>query len=1408
MKAIRKRFKKGTAVALTAALLAGLMPALPETAGSVKAADGTTKPPSVSTYATKDQMMDGTFAPENNGTASNYGKLVFGKNSSGEAQEWYILGKDSGVLGDNTILFAASPIETVQMFDSSSTNKTYSNLWSDCNYSGASVKEVYPNHYGASNLRKKLKTIAMNASYFTSAEQDLMNNTTVTTKDTKNTVTYTTTDKLYALAADDYRSTSIKAGSDNSTVLAMSNCWNSGDAFWLRSPREGLADFALHTSSGDWVNSDEVYRYAAVQPASNLKLSYALFASAAKAASHYPSEAVRISSGKAMTLRLDGTGKNIGTVTYNTTTGDIKVVKGSTAQTVSLVVQGNDGTNDWYYNKQIEGPETVNASDIKSALGLTSGIDLSACKIWLETTDSTENLTYAVSATEATRSSISSVAITDIDIPAANTALDTSASCTTTGVSNTAPQITWTPSATTAGYNTSYTASITLTADTGYAFTDATTATVLGNSATSVKKNADGTLTVTYAFPATAKDKLVSIASPQAITVANGTAYDAMNLPATVSIVTEGNTVSSAPVTWDTITPANGSYDPAVLTEQTVTLNGTVDCPNSIDANGTALTTTITITISAAGIVGTPTANPTTGTYTENQSVTLTSSTGGATIYYTTDGSEPTITGGVTGGTTAKYTAPIAVTGTEGQSITTTIKAIAVKSGMQDSSVETFNYTIKQESQTPGVTAPSITTQPGNATVEVGETASFNIVASGTNLTYQWQINRNDENGWVNLTDATATSYTTSTINISCNGFKYRCVVSNDAGTVTSNTAVLTATEPTPTEHTHCVCGTNNLNMKGHSCNKNQVWKGIDDLSEITSGGYYYLKQDVTITSTDTYSSVSTRGNQYCGLKISGDVALCLNGHSIIMQNPEGVTADVDAVMVEGHFVLTDCQGTGTIKHAKDSSGATYQGKGVKVQGGTFDMYGGTITGNTSQYDTGGSGVSVVGVKEAGKSSIFHMYGGTISGNIAKNGGGVEVSRKVDHGPSEFHMYGGTITGNTADSNVPSYGNGGGVYVSWTAKFFMNGGKICGNTATCQGGGVYGSALARYNEYSNGGAAELNVSGSATVIDNKAGGKNNNVYMTSSTRESGYETLYVKLDISDPFSGIIGVSTKDIPVTGKPVVAAASATPGVDYSNHIVSDDKQYKIRHVGYMLMLTTADEPNHQHTWDEGKITKQPTTSEEGVKTYTCTACGATKTEPIEKLVSNTYKIIDGANGKHTIGKDGTLTFRSNAPFSEFVAVLVDGVKVDPSNYDVSKGSTIVRLNQSFLDTLSKGSHTIAIQSRGGTATANFSVTASSNSGNTGTGGTTGGTTGSGTGSTTGSATTPTPSTPTAGITNVQPNGGTQAAPKTTVNAKAPVTGEASPVSCVVLALIIVGGFALLIAELRRSRQMQKKH
>ena len=754
MRRLKHNFKKGMAFVLSLAMVAGLVPAMSGGANTVQAATGSGTEPSVTAYATKDQLMT-AFTPDANGTATTKGKLVFGKKSDGTtAQEWYILGKDTGVSGDNTIIVAASPIARGQKFNSDISNKNDENLWSDCVYSEATITEVYANHYGASELRDTLQGMATNTSYFTSAEQGLMNATTVTTKDTKNSsVTYTTTDKLYALQGDYANDQYLWAGTDDSTVLAMSSYLRNGEWFWLRSPYGRSGDIALCADRGYYVivGRVDIDSGSPVQPASNLDLSSVLFASAATAASS-DTKSEKITDSAAMTLRLDGTGKDIGTATYNTTTGDIKAVKGTTSQTVALVVQGNDGTNNWYYSKKITGTDVVNVSDIVAESNTPASIDLSACKIWLEITE--DNVTYAVNATETVVSEISSVAITDIATPVSNTALDAEASCVTEGVSSTTPQITWTPSDSTAGYNTSYTASITLTAATGYEFTDSTTATVLGNNATSITKNTDGTLTVTYDFPATAKDKLISITAPQAITVANGTAYDAMNLPATVNIVTEGNTESSAPVTWNTTAPASGSYEPSVLTQQTVTLNGTVTCPDSIDDNGVPLTTTITITISAAGIVGAPTVNLAAGTYTENQSVTLTSSTEGATIYYTTDGSEPTITGGVPAGTTAVYTAPIAVTGTEGESITTTIKAIAVKDRMQNSSVEKFTYTIQ-------IPVPkyevNVTNGSGSGNYAQGSTVTITANTAPNGQRFKdWSI----ESG--NITLASSTSDTTT----------------------------------------------------------------------------------------------------------------------------------------------------------------------------------------------------------------------------------------------------------------------------------------------------------------------------------------------------------------------------------------------------------------------------------------------------------------------------------------------------------------------------------------------------------------------------------------------------------------------------------------------------------------------
>jgi glucose/arabinose dehydrogenase len=83
-------------------------------------------------------------------------------------------------------------------------------------------------------------------------------------------------------------------------------------------------------------------------------------------------------------------------------------------------------------------------------------------------------------------------------------------------------------------------------------------------------------------------------------------------------------------------------------------------------------------------------------------------------------------------------------------------------------------------------TAPSIATQPSNVTVAAGQAATFSVTASGSApLQYQWQRNG------VNIPNANAASYSfTTTAND--NGAMFRVIVSNSAGSATSNAATLT----------------------------------------------------------------------------------------------------------------------------------------------------------------------------------------------------------------------------------------------------------------------------------------------------------------------------------------------------------------------------------------------------------------------------------------------------------------------------------------------------------------------------------------------------------------------------------------------------------------------------------------
>jgi hypothetical protein len=84
------------------------------------------------------------------------------------------------------------------------------------------------------------------------------------------------------------------------------------------------------------------------------------------------------------------------------------------------------------------------------------------------------------------------------------------------------------------------------------------------------------------------------------------------------------------------------------------------------------------------------------------------------------------------------------------------------------------------------VEAPEIDTQPTGQTVKEGYTATFSVVATGTPpLTYQWQ-----KNG-ANIVGASSSSYNTGPVTMADDGGLFRCYITNAAGFVYSDEAML-----------------------------------------------------------------------------------------------------------------------------------------------------------------------------------------------------------------------------------------------------------------------------------------------------------------------------------------------------------------------------------------------------------------------------------------------------------------------------------------------------------------------------------------------------------------------------------------------------------------------------------------
>src|SRR5690606_13813479 len=136
--------------------------------------------------------------------------------------------------------------------------------------------------------------------------------------------------------------------------------------------------------------------------------------------------------------------------------------------------------------------------------------------------------------------------------------------------------------------------------------------------------------------------------------------------------------------------------------------------------------------------------------------------------------------------------------------------------------------------------APSVTLQPSNQTICEGGNTTLTVAAVGTvSPGYQWQVNRNDGAGYVNLTaDGIHSNITTATLSIngaplSHNGYLYRAVVTSGGvctSSAISNAAVLTVqqapqitVQPAATQ-TVCEGGTINLSVTAVGAGLTYQW--------------------------------------------------------------------------------------------------------------------------------------------------------------------------------------------------------------------------------------------------------------------------------------------------------------------------------------------------------------------------------------------------------------------------------------------------------------------------------------------------------------------------------------------------------------------------------------------------------
>ena len=407
----------------------------------------------------------------------------------------------------------------------------------------------------------------------------------------------------------------------------------------------------------------------------------------------------------------------------------------------------------------------------------------------------------------------------------------------------------------------------------------------------------------------------------------------------------------------------------------------------------------------------------------------------------------------------------------------------------------------------------------------------------------------------------------------------------------------------------------------------------------------------------------------------------------------------------------------------------------------SFDMYGGTITGNNT--NSGGGGV----YNNAGR---FTMSGGKINNNTSNKGGGVYYISTVP-----FKMSG---TAEIIDNK------GGGVFVGQYHKITLSGAvKIIGNTVEDRTNNLYLRTEAIVTVESLKEGANIGVTTeakptekSSVIIADKAASasyfsSDNSDYVTD-IDENKKLVLKKKPAVEapsitkqpQPVSVKVGeTATFTVEAAGADLsyqwmvdkndnrgfVDIAGATSESYTLNAISKEYSRYRYQCMvsnlsGHVISdcvtLTVTEDaaptpnPNPTPTPEPTPTptpapnpTPEATTPTPDPAPATTTPAASTTAAPAASAPAQvTYDILDGAGSSWTQNTDGSLAIRGSGEISKFREVKVDGVTVDPVNYTVTEGSTIITFKPEYLKSLSAGNHSFELVWTDGTAATNFTV------------------------------------------------------------------------------------------------------